>query len=76
MNRRTLLKFAALFGVGQIANAGRVAMAAAAIPLLPAKAPSFSIVTLLSIRRESRRCSIIFTTISNQWQSGSMVTST
>ena len=39
MNRRTLLKLAALFGVGQIANARRVAMAAAAIPPAPSKGP-------------------------------------
>jgi hypothetical protein len=39
MNRRTLLKFAALFGVGQIANTRRVAMAAPATLHAPGKGP-------------------------------------
>lgn len=39
MNRRTLIKVAALFGVGQVANAGRVAMAALATPSDTGKGP-------------------------------------
>ena len=39
MNRRSLLKFAALFGAGQVANAGRVAMAASAVPPPSGKGP-------------------------------------
>jgi|SRR5450631_493175 hypothetical protein len=39
MNRRTLIKVAALFGVRQVANAGRVAMAAPAIPSDTGKGP-------------------------------------
>jgi hypothetical protein len=39
MNRRSLLKFAALFGVGQAANAGRVAMAASPTPDASGKGP-------------------------------------
>lgn len=39
MNRRTLLKFTALFGVGQVANAGRIAMAASPTPGASGKGP-------------------------------------
>jgi hypothetical protein len=39
MNRRSLLKLAALFGAGQVANAGRIAIAAPAAPPAPGKGP-------------------------------------
>ena len=39
MNRRSLIKFAALFGFGQVANPGRVAMAVRAIPADTGKGP-------------------------------------
>ena len=39
MNRRSLLKFAGLIGVGQVANVGRVAMAAPPTPGASGKGP-------------------------------------